>query len=122
MLFDTETIDADIPVASTDIINVFSDVIIDSGSIEKLMFVIMSYDLGEKRVRKSNKIVKKYLQPMQRSMFEGYITEKQLKNMKQELEKIIFPDHDKVMIYKIFNDKMLETDEIGVFKSKDMIL
>ena len=42
--------------------------------------------------------------------------------MKQELEKIIFPDHDKVMIYKIFNDKMLETDEIGVFKSKDMIL
>lgn len=37
MLFDTETIDTDIPVASTDIINVFSDVIIDSGSVEKLM-------------------------------------------------------------------------------------
>ena len=87
-----------------------------------MMFVIMSYDIGEKRVRKANKIAKKYLQPMQRSLFEGYITEKQLKNMKQELEKIIFPDHDKVMIYKIFNDKMLETDEIGVFKSKDMIL
>ncbi len=86
------------------------------------MFVIMSYDVGEKRVRKANKISKKYLQPIQRSLFEGYITEKQLKNLKQELEKIILPDHDKVMIYKIFNNKMLETDEIGVFKPRDTIL
>ena len=41
MLFDTETIDTDIPVASTDIINVFSDVIIDSGSIEKCLMIYM---------------------------------------------------------------------------------
>ena len=41
ILFDTETIDADIPVASTDIINVFSDVIIDSGSIEKCLMIYM---------------------------------------------------------------------------------
>lgn len=86
------------------------------------MFVIMSYDVGEKRVGKVNKISKKYLRPIQRSLFEGYITEKQIKNLKQELENAISPDHDKVIIYKMFNDKMMETDEIGKYTARDMIL
>jgi len=49
------------------------------------MYVILFYDMGEKRVGKALKICRKYLTWVQNSVFEGEITEGSLKKLKYEL-------------------------------------
>lgn len=43
------------------------------------MFVILSYDINATRVGKAKKICRKYLNHVQKSVFDGAITEGQLK-------------------------------------------
>jgi len=88
------------------------------------MFVILTYDVAAKRVAKVSRIAKKYLNPRLESVFDGYVTEKQLNNLKRELSVFLKPDYDSVLIYKTPSvgaptiDKMGVTNEI----SSDMIL
>lgn len=51
------------------------------------MFVIVVYDVHHKRVSKVRKVFNKYLHSVQRSAFEGNITEAKLKKLKKELSK-----------------------------------
>lgn len=80
------------------------------------MFVILSYDVNQKRVAKVAKTAKKYLSPVQRSLFQGYLTQKQLAGLKKELEEIIDCNHDTVIIYKAENANNLSAEEIGIAK------
>jgi CRISPR-associated protein Cas2 len=63
------------------------------------MFVILSYDMRQERVAKARKIVKKYLRPVQRSVFEGHLSQSKLGHLKRELETLIRPEEDGVRIY-----------------------
>lgn len=83
------------------------------------MFVIFIYDVGSKRVGKVMKTAKKYLIPVQKSVFEGYITESKLGKLKAEISKIIDPEHDSVMIYKMGSMRFAEKEEIGIIKNAD---
>jgi len=49
----------------------------------------MVYDVGEKRVAKVLKISRKYLYWVQNSVFEGEISESNLRRLKHELKKVI---------------------------------
>ena len=51
------------------------------------MFIILVYDINKKRVAKIHNICRKYIYPVQRSVFEGEITQKQLKKLMEELER-----------------------------------
>ncbi len=51
------------------------------------MYVILTYDVKEVRVSKAMKICRKYLTHVQRSVFEGWLTESTLKRLKRDLEK-----------------------------------
>ena len=53
------------------------------------MFVIVTYDVASKRVAKVMKTCRKYLTHVQKSVFEGMITEGKLKRLKEELDKLI---------------------------------
>ena len=53
------------------------------------MYVILVYDMGEKRVAKMLKHCRKYLNWIQNSVFEGEITEVKLKEMVANAKKII---------------------------------
>lgn len=53
------------------------------------MFVVLTYDVGVKRVSKVMKACRKYLVHVQKSVFEGSVTEAKLEKMKRELQKII---------------------------------
>lgn len=53
------------------------------------MFVIMVYDVGEKRVAKILKKSRKYLHWVQNSVFEGEISPAKLKKLRTELEQLI---------------------------------
>ena len=77
------------------------------------MFVILSYDAESRRGSKLRKIAKKYLHPMQRSLFQGFLTEKQCRLMKEELAKALDTEKDTVILYKLPDAYYLRMDEIG---------
>lgn len=63
------------------------------------------------------KTTKKYLRPVQKSVFEGYITESKLKKLKNEVLKIIESEYDSVVLYKMGSMRFAEKEEIGVVKN-----
>lgn len=64
------------------------------------MFVVLAYDVQIKRVNKVMKIVKKYLSPTQKSVYEGFLSEGKLNLLKRELVAKIEPEKDCVLIYE----------------------
>ena len=50
--------------------------------VKNYNYAFLFYDVNEKRVQKVFKICKKYLAHIQKSVFEGNITEGQLKQLK----------------------------------------
>lgn len=86
------------------------------------MFVIVTYDVAQKRVAKTMKICRKYLTHVQNSVFEGMITEAKLNKLKHELKKVIVPADDSICIYEIQNIKYTRKESIGVIRRKDNIL
>lgn len=80
------------------------------------MFVILTYDVGIKRVSKVMKICRKYLFHMQNSVFEGTITRSRLNKLKTELEKNIEKELDSVCIYEFESLKYSRKEEIGSVK------
>ncbi|GAB6065973.1 CRISPR-associated endonuclease Cas2 [Aquifex pyrophilus] len=69
------------------------------------MKVILVYDIATEdnkdayRLNKVRKVVKKYLTHVQKSVFEGEITEAKLEKLKYELKNILEPERDFVIIY-----------------------
>lgn len=63
------------------------------------MFVIIVYDVGEKRVAKALKICRKYLNWVQNSVLEGEISDVNLKKLRAEMEKLIDSEVDSVILY-----------------------
>lgn len=86
------------------------------------MFVIVTYDVAQKRVTKTMKICRKYLMHVQNSVFEGMITEGKLNKLKHELQKVIEPADDSICIYEIQNIKYTRKESIGVIRRKDNII
>lgn len=64
------------------------------------MFVILVYDVNEKRVSKVLKKCREYLYWVQNSVFEGDITHMRLRQLTKELERIIDKEEDSVIIYR----------------------
>ncbi len=86
------------------------------------MFVILVYDVNQKRVAKVMKTCRKYLSHKQKSVFEGMITEGKLKQLKTELEHIILHKEDAVCVYKFESLRYASKEEIGVVPEVDNIL
>jgi len=80
------------------------------------MRIIVVYDVEEKRVQKVLKFLRRYLNWVQNSVFEGEITYTELKEIKQGLKKIIKTDTDSVVFYKL-KDSPFEKEVLGIEKS-----
>jgi CRISPR-associated protein Cas2 len=78
------------------------------------MFVIVTYDVGAKRVGKALKICRKYLFRVQNSVFEGTITPARLERLKAELQKMLDLSHDSVCVYRFGYLKYAFREQIGV--------
>ena len=83
-----------------------------------LIYDISSEDNGEKRLNKVFKICKRYLTHIQKSVFEGELTEVQIMKLKTELNKIIKNDIDSVMIFKSRNNRWMEKEMWGLTEDK----
>ncbi len=77
------------------------------------MYVILTYDVNKKRVGKIMKICRKYMIHIQKSVFEGRLTEANLNRLKNELQKVIQVEEDSICIYQIESLKYAKKLQIG---------
>ncbi|MBZ4663990.1 MAG: CRISPR-associated protein Cas2 [Caloramator sp.] len=86
------------------------------------MFVILVYDVEEKRVAKVLKKCREYLTWVQNSVFEGDITEANLKKLQMELNRIIKKEADSVIIYKFNSLKYSSREVMGLDKNPQNLI
>ena len=82
------------------------------------MFVILVYDMGEKRVAKMLKLCRRYLNWIQNSVFEGELTEIQLKKLILEAKELMQEDEDSLIIFSSRNERWLDKQVIGLEKNE----
>ena len=63
------------------------------------MYIILVYDIGEKRVGKMLKLCRKYLNWIQNSVFEGEISEVKLLELKSRAAGIMEKEEDSLIIF-----------------------
>ena len=80
------------------------------------MFVLLFYDVKEKRVGKALKICRKYLTWVQNSVFEGEMSPATLEKLKTELRKRLSEDEDSIILYTWRSERYTERTVIGVEK------
>ena len=67
------------------------------------MYVILIYDVAEKRVGKMLKLCRQYLCWIQKSVFEGELSEVKLRELQHKIRSLIDKKEDSVII---FSNKM----------------
>lgn len=78
------------------------------------MYVILVYDMGQKRVGKMLKLCRRYLNWIQNSVFEGELTEVQLKELLHEAKGIMNEGEDSLILFKNRERKWLDKQIVGV--------
>ena len=81
------------------------------------MYIILVYDVEEKRVAKVCKYLRQHLTWVQNSVFEGELTRAQLAKVKSGLLKIINEEKDAVIVYILRDEKWMERETIGADKN-----
>jgi len=86
------------------------------------MFVILYYDVGEKRCVKMLKKCRQYLTWVQNSVFEGEISDANYTALISDLEEIIkkHKDEDSVVVYKFRTMKYIKREVFGADKKEDI--
>jgi CRISPR-associated protein Cas2 len=78
------------------------------------MYVILIYDVGEKRVGKMLKLCRQYLTWIQNSVFEGDISEVKLKELVLKARKLTNEQEDSLILFKSRDEKWLQKEIIGI--------
>lgn len=77
------------------------------------MYVILVYDIGEKRVGKMLKLCRQYLNWIQNSVFEGEITEVKLMELKGKAKKIMDEKIDSMIVFSSQNTHWMNKEIVG---------
>ena len=80
------------------------------------MYLVVVYDIRERRVARVLKLLRRYLHWVQNSVFEGEITEGKKKEMTAALKKIIKEEEDSVLIYSFSSENAFVKTVLGVEK------
>lgn len=81
------------------------------------MYIVIVYDIEQKRVGRVCKYLRQHLTWVQNSVFEGELTKAQLAKVKNGLAKIVNVEKDSVIIYIMRDIKWMQRDIIGVEKN-----
>lgn len=85
--------------------------------MEGFMYVVLVYDVSTNRVTDVCKFLRKHLNWVQNSVFEGELSKSELRKIKEKLKEITDPDEDSVYFYKIRSKKWLDKSIMGQQKS-----
>ena len=80
------------------------------------MYVIVVYDVGEERVGKVCKYLRRYLPRVQNSVFEGDLPASKLEAMKVGLGKLLTGDRDSVLLWVLRDAKWVDRQVLGCEK------
>jgi len=69
------------------------------------MYLVLVYDVGQERVGKVCRTLRRRLTWVQNSVFEGEVSESDLKKIELDLAQIIEPGADSVLLFCIDNPK-----------------
>lgn len=81
------------------------------------MYVILVYDVGQKRVGKMLKLCRRYLNWIQNSVLEGELSEVQIKRLKHEAG-MLMEAEDSLIVFTNKDRKWLDKDVIGKEKNE----
>lgn len=82
------------------------------------MYVILVYDIGEKRVGKMLKLCRQYLNWIQNSVFEGELTPSKLRELKFKASLIMDRERDSLIVFTSRSEEWLEKEVIGQDKNE----
>jgi CRISPR-associated protein Cas2 len=82
------------------------------------MYIILVYDMDQKRVGKMLKLCRRYLNWIQNSVFEGELSDVKLKELLHEAKEIMKIETDSIIVFKSRQEKWLEKMVIGQEKNK----
>ncbi|QSQ08316.1 CRISPR-associated endoribonuclease Cas2 [Koleobacter methoxysyntrophicus] len=83
------------------------------------MFVILVYDVNQKRVARVLKTARKYLYWVQNSVLEGEISDANFVKLKTEISKKINKNEDSVIFYTFRTTRYSKREIIGIKKGGD---
>ena len=86
------------------------------------MYVIMVYDINEKRLNKVLKIGRKYLDWIQNSVLDGEITEAKFEKLKLEVLKVIKKEEDSVIFYILRTTLYSKREILGLVKGESKLI
>jgi CRISPR-associated protein Cas2 len=81
------------------------------------MYLILVYDVTEKKVVKVLKICREYLNRIQNSVFEGEISESNFKEMKLRIKRVLNLEQDSIIIFKLWKASF-KREVIGIEKNE----
>ena len=82
------------------------------------MYVILVYDIDQKKVGKMLKLCRQYLNWIQNSVFEGTITEVKLKEFLTKARLMMNEERDSLIIFKSRESRWLDKEVIGREKNE----
>ena len=77
------------------------------------MYYLTVYDVDVKRVNRLHKHLKRYLNWIQNSVFEGELGDADYVSVKKQINKIIDKDTDSVLIFKFRDRYSFEKEVLG---------
>ena len=77
------------------------------------MYVILVYDVGEKRVGKMLKLCRRYLSWVQNSVLEGNLSKGQLRALRIQIDDIIDKDEDSVILFSSRMEYSMDKEILG---------
>jgi CRISPR-associated protein Cas2 len=82
------------------------------------MYLILVYDIEEKRVGKMLRLCRQYLNWIQNSVFEGELSEVKLKELLHKAKSIMDVDKDSIIIFSSRQEKWLAKQVLGKEKNE----
>lgn len=82
----------------------------------RMPYLIITYDIEEKRVNRVRKLLKRYFMWVQNSVFEGEISEGKLDKCMRELKLLIDENIDSIYFYRLENKLNYSKKILGVEK------
>ena len=77
------------------------------------MFVIIVYDAGQARDRKMLNVCRRYLNHVQKSVFEGSVSDSAFRRLKDEIKDVLNVKEDSCVIYCAGNTKYCRREKLG---------